>query len=72
MKVMTIMNRSMNIIDPPGGVGGGADCPLIWVACQNHRLKIFTLLGEDLKHIGENRHIWPGKDILGNIRNQCL
>ena len=27
MNVMTIMNSNMNIIEPPGGVGGGADCP---------------------------------------------
>jgi hypothetical protein len=29
MNVITIMNSSMNNIIPPGGVGGGADCPLM-------------------------------------------
>tara|TARA_B100000674_G_scaffold115293_1_gene86581 strand:+ start:3745 stop:3900 length:156 start_codon:yes stop_codon:yes gene_type:complete len=46
------MNKSMNISEPPGGVGGGADWPLMYSPCENHRLKIFTQFMEELKHIG--------------------
>ena len=52
MNVITIMNKSMNISEPPGGVGGGADWPLMCSPCENHRLKIFTQFMEELKHIG--------------------
>ena len=50
INVITTMNRSMNIIDPPGGVGGGADCPLMPLRGILQRLNIVTHFSEDLKH----------------------
>jgi hypothetical protein len=44
MNVITIMKSSMNIIEPPGGVGGGADCPLMPLWGIDHRLNIATHL----------------------------
>ena len=44
MNVITIMKSSMNNIEPPGGVGGGADCPLIPMWGIAHRLNVVTHL----------------------------
>ena len=44
MNVITTMNNSMNIIEPPGGVGGGADCPLMPQGGITHRLNVVTHL----------------------------
>jgi len=51
MKVITIMNSNMNIIEPPGGAGGGADWPLITLGGIAYCLNVtFDHGGEDLKH----------------------
>ena len=73
MNVMTIMNSNMNIIEPPGGVGGGADCPLMPLRGILHRLNVVTMhKGEDLKHTANTRRSWPMMRELGNTRNRCL
>ena len=69
---MTIMNSSMNIIEPPGGAGGGADCPLMPLRGIPHRLNVATMhQGEDLKHAVNTRTPWPTMRELGSTRNQC-